>query len=277
MDPKRFDALAKALTVAGSRRGVLSGWGIGLFAIFTPERQGAAKRRGRHGKGQGPATGENRRRGGPVSAEKKGKKKKKKKPAQCSADCAGKTCGADGCGGVCGSGSCGAGQSCVSGACVPDSGACVPACTGGRECQPNAQCVCPPSTPHAAPEPFCDDTCRECCIDSHCHPTKTCSHSQGSICVCDSDREKDCGGGFCVQCCSEEDCIANYDFSDGVICTAPGNPNGSNLCRCAEDLRMCGGPPFFCVNLRTDPSHCGSCGNVCTGGTSCIERVCRLS
>jgi hypothetical protein len=277
MDPNRFDALARSLIVSASRRGVLAGCGIGLFATFMPNREGAAKRPGRHRKGQGPAAAENRQRGSLVSAEKKHKKKKKKKPTPCTSDCAGKTCGSDGCGGFCGSGSCGTGQSCVGGACVPDSGSCSPACAGGRECMASGTCVCPPDRPHTAPERFCDDTCRECCTSEHCHPTKDCDHNQGSICVCRGFGHRDCGGGFCSQCCTAEDCIVTHNFSDNVICTAPGNPMGEGACRCPEGLSLCVGDPNTCVNHNTDSRHCGSCWNVCRDGTSCINRVCRFT
>lgn len=247
MDDARFDLLTRSLSDLRSRRRVLAGMTSGLAAVVLI---------------------------GGADAKSKKKKKKKKKKQPCQSNCDGRTCGGNGCDGVCGSGDCGAGQTCVGGNCVPGSGACSLGCTGGRECQANGTCQCPSDRPHAAPEQFCNETCRECCIDDHCHPTKQCA--PGGVCVCEGFGEKDCGGGFCSQCCTPEDCVANHDWSNNVICTAPGSPGGGGLCRCDAGLDLCGAGPKTCIDLSTN-LNCGACGRVCTNGTSCINRQCLIA
>ncbi len=269
MDDVRFDDWTRSLVVSASRRvalKTLAGGALGalLMRVGVAEGEAACAPHGTACKGTT---------GGCCSGfcEHTGKcSKNGKLTGKCRCRCPEGTtkCGTKRC--------CGAGAECQGGQCVPAAGACAPACTPDRTCE-GGQCVCPPEKPHAAPERYCDETCRECCIDSHCHPTKSCSHPQGSICVCVGSGNKDCGGGFCQQCCTEDDCYANHNWSGGhVICTAPGSPGGGGLCRCDEGFAMCGGAPKFCTNTKTDSFNCGFCGNRCWNGTTCIEGECRL-
>ena len=43
---------------------------------------------------------------------------------------------------------------------------------------------------------------------------------------------------------------------------------------CSVPLTKCNGK---CVNLQTDPSNCGICGNACDGGSPCVNGTCPLS
>jgi hypothetical protein len=57
---------------------------------------------------------------------------------------------------------------------------------------------------------------------------------------------------------------------NGAICVATG-VSGSEVCVCPAGTTACGAfPDTECVNLRTDPFHCGSCLNRCLAGqTTC--------
>ena len=44
-----------------------------------------------------------------------------------------------------------------------------------------------------------------------------------------------------------------------------------STCACAADETACGS---VCSNLPADPQNCGACGNVCAGGTECINGAC---
>ena len=45
--------------------------------------------------------------------------------------------------------------------------------------------------------------------------------------------------------------------------------------RCAAGLRRCkAGTKKPCVDLATDPAHCGACGNACAVGETCAAGVC---
>jgi hypothetical protein len=57
---------------------------------------------------------------------------------------------------------------------------------------------------------------------------------------------------------------------NGAICVATG-VTGSEVCVCPAGTTACGTfPDISCVNLRTDPFHCGSCLNRCLAGqTTC--------
>ena len=71
--------------------------------------------------------------------------------------------------------------------------------------------------------------------------------------------------------------MVNHHFDDArVICTAPGNPRGAHICVCPEGLDVCTGGSVYCADINHDPYNCGYCGHVCTGGTHCIDRECRL-
>jgi hypothetical protein len=121
MDGSRFDALARSLTTARSRRRALTGLVGGTLSLL-----GVAEIAGRH---------------------KKKKKRHSSSPPPspppppsptCTPNCAGKVCGDDGCGGSCGV-ACTGGNTCHNGTCV-----CFPgttACPANQVCLSNGTCA----------------------------------------------------------------------------------------------------------------------------------------
>jgi len=192
--------------------------------------------------------------------------------AACVGDCTGKDCGDNGCGVSCGEctapATCGGGGTpgiCGGGGCTATS------CTGGRVCQPDGSCACPPDKQHVAPQQFCDDTCRECCTDNDCGGFNgmVCDHSQGSICVCAVGF--DCGQGVCYPCCNDQQCSNNGVFYCDVQ---------DHLCKCPQGMTACyyGNNESSCVDL-TSNNTCGTGCNAygpCTDGRVCINHTCEF-
>src|SRR5512133_585174 len=45
---------------------------------------------------------------------------------------------------------------------------------------------------------------------------------------------------------------------------------------CPSDFSLCGaGPAALCIDLRSDPEHCGSCQKACLPGVACAAGVCQ--
>ena len=234
-----FDAIARSLTTAGSRRRAvvlaLSGT-LGLFGTAVEE-----------------ATAKN-------CKKIKNKKKRKKCLARtkmapttptCIRDCAGKTCGDDGCGGSCGPCT---GGSCSGGACVCPRGLVV---CGTRCAQGNGSLVsCPPA---GSTTECCSGNCREligtgsavclgravgdaCEVPAQCE-TNVCT---GGVCSCPSGQTRKPGTAEC--------CITN-----GATC-------GPNLPGCCAGPNQCTGPNSTCVALAS--------GEECTFDPQCDSGIC---
>ena len=73
-----------------------------------------------------------------------------------------------------------------------------------------------------------------------------------------------------------QDCAFRFRL-EGPSCQAP------DLCQwvpiqfafyevCPGGLIDCGG---ICVDITSDPDHCGGCGNACSEGLSCVDGVCQ--
>lgn len=237
MDPTRFDALSRRLA---ARRTLLAGLG-GLLGQVAAGGTGAADHR-------------------PSAARPATPRKKKKK---CKPHCpACQTCKKGACALTADGVAC-KGGTCQQGTCV--AGDCTPACTGGRVCQANGMCVCPPDKPYAAPHPFCDDTCRACCTSADCPDRNfmNCDHAHGSVCVCPDNTTRQCTPtGPCLTCCQDDDCIfVHRDPGDGFICSV------QNACICAEGLSEClkaDASGYYCADLLHDGANCGFCGRACT-------------
>jgi hypothetical protein len=91
-----------------------------------------------------------------------------------------------------------------------------------------------------APMAICDGTCVDLRTDpEHCGQ---CSES------CDDPEHS----GLCVAGDCEEGCSGLCD-EDREICV-------EQVCVCREGFTVCGGS---CVDLQTDPSHCGGCDEPC--------------
>lgn len=252
MDGKRFDAVTRRISMRPSRRALLS--------VLSGAALGACL----------SALG-----GSDADARKKSAGNNKKKCRKLDRDCGSKQkcCKGLACtNGTClkprapecdNDNDCGGIESCQNGQCVA---ACVPACSGDRDCD-GGQCVCPSARPHSGG--FCDDTCRECCIDDHCGQFngKKCDHSQGSVCVCANSFNHDCGQ-LCQTCCIQEHCIPI--IGDQSECVDGG-------CRCHAGLTICFdgvSGQNTCVDLHTAQGHCGECGHDCPQGTQCIDAAC---
>ncbi|HTV23775.1 MAG TPA: hypothetical protein VMG12_34025 [Polyangiaceae bacterium] len=70
---------------------------------------------------------------------------------------------------------------------------------------------------------------------------------------------RDCGSE-CSECCSDDDCPMEKSCSDGacvLVCSAP-------LVACMDR----------CVDLQTEPKHCGRCGNDCGPMGTCVDATC---
>jgi hypothetical protein len=77
-----------------------------------------------------------------------------------------------------------------------------------------------------------------------------------------------CGTCKTCQVGSCDDAPDGTECGGGQICA-----NGG--CACPSGEQTCGG---VCVDLATDPSHCGSCGNNCTSDAgACIHGACVCS
>ena len=149
-------------------------------------------------------------------------------------------------------------------------GSCSRACGAGMSCVAGV-CSCPAS------QILCGVTCVNTETDrNNCGGCgTTCpagTHCSGSICRCDVGNP--CGGtcantetdnyncGGCgVTCSGGQTCVAG-------VCTAP----TTALCPKYQTACLFKGS-VICVDLNTDDSNCGSCGNVCTTG-SCSGGVC---
>jgi hypothetical protein len=204
MDDFHFDALARSLVTAGSRRRALGGLLAGALGLVRglDVREGAAHNALKRCK----------------KIDNKAKKQKCVKKAKkhnrthlsCTPSCDGKSCGDNGCGGVCGA--CASTHTCDNGRCVctrscAPANACGPdgcgdscgTCTGDRTCQ-SGQCTCTSvCEPGKSPHPI---TCN-CCKDN------------GIPCAAPGPDNTCCSGN-----CVESEPTINYCFvkDDGQEC-----------------------------------------------------------
>lgn len=227
MHAARFDTLARLVGTRTSRRVAVGLAASGLLSIAVPEAAAAR-----------------------CSATRPCPACKKCKQHRCKPDVAQN-------GDPCASGTC------QSGVCSPTTDCSATPCSGGRECQEDGSCQCPPSKPHTAPDQNCDFMCHECCIDSHCTGGRHCDIDQGGICVCPG-KLHDCeGNGVCWTCCTDQHCAAYGQApGDGFICTV------QHACRCQAGTSACrkgDGTGEFCADLQSDESNCGECGHPCGG------------
>lgn len=256
MDGPRFDGLTRTLADPRSRRGAVVALLGGTLSLLGRAETAAKK--------------------------KKGKKKKKNNgtipvpppvppgsppaspplpPVSCVPDCSGgRNCGSDGCTATCGS--CTPPQSCggggTPGVCGSSSACTATSCPGGRACQANGTCACPPDKPVSGVCGNAPDQCRECCTSGNCQGNQFCNHDLGSICVCPAGLHF-CGG-ICRSCCKTEDCLGGRHFADGFIC------NVWNACVCQEGRTACNkadGTGQYCADLQDDEFNCGQCGFPC--------------
>jgi hypothetical protein len=194
MDGARFDTLACAFVVAGTRRRIVAVALAGALGLFGAQAEQTAAKNCRKIK------------------DKKKRKKCLAKAKPCTPMCAGKICGDDGCGGICGV-PCGANTVCQGGSCV-----CAFASCGGRCCRAGQVCLVNGSCAHS-----CTSTASCPCPDSDCAPSRetgmegpkhcslpTAAGACGPICTstadCEQGRQCQSLGGFGI-CTLGQHCV----------------------------------------------------------------------
>jgi hypothetical protein len=154
-------------------------------------------------------------------------------------------------------------------------------CVAGRcdaTCSsPNTRC--PASKTHKFP--YCSDlfndpaNCGGCgfaCSD-RANATSTCTAARCGL-KCDKGFA-DCDGSVATGCESKSDSDARNCGGCGKVCDE-GASCASGTCTvgaCAAPKTGCSGA---CVDTSTDPTNCGSCGNLCPG-TACVGGACSTS
>jgi hypothetical protein len=171
-------------------------------------------------------------------------------------------------------------------------------CSFGEVCSPEGQCV-----------PGCatDADCGECAL---CNPlTNICQPApNGTLCPSGV-----CQGQVCTGCSTNADCPVGYACQAG-LCVAVCPPGqtlcGTTCVNTSSDPNNCGTCNNFCpsypnavsgcsggqcvmlacnagyadcngfvgdgceVHVLSDNNNCGACGNVCPGGTTCLNGAC---
>ncbi len=94
----------------------------------------------------------------------------------------------------------------------------------------------------------------------------------------------DCDGNAANGCETNLNTTANNCGRCGTTCPAP--VGGTATCAaavcggtCAAGATICGaapGNPGRCVDLQSDATNCGMCGQACPGGQSCVMGTCRM-
>lgn len=277
MDEARFDQFARLLAAPTRRRAWL-GMTLALwFATLVVDEDGAARRKGQARRGA------NRYRRQDVAPERKKRKKKKK----CKPGCVGRVCGANGCKGK-KAGSCG---ECAPGTACNAAGQCV-GCLNGSDCTArvcnsiacqDGACTYTPvgGDPACAPPRRCrDGQCVGCLSGADCASVicqaascqnETCNYSPVTTdSACAAPRR--CLAGQCVGCLSGGDCAlraCNTESCQNETCIYTPNADGGS-CGGPDDV-CCGGA---CIDTATSETHCGACGNACSGGDTCQNGVC---
>lgn len=73
-------------------------------------------------------------------------------------------------------------------------------------------------------------------------------------------------------CTADGDCCGAL-VCDGGVCQPP-RGGGSSHGKCGGEETKCRGT---CTDLQSDPSNCGSCGNVCGSDQTCVSGVCQTA
>jgi hypothetical protein len=106
----------------------------------------------------------------------------------------------------------------------------------------------------------------DCCLGSRC--------GNSGSCVCRAGFTR-CGGRcLCGSCTTGTTCAAGESCCNGRCVNPKTNPNHCGRCgnRCAAGLTCCGGR---CVNLKNDEKNCGACGERCRPCFGCRRGVCQ--
>jgi hypothetical protein len=295
MDGIRFDALARSLSIPGSRRRALGGLllgSLGLLSRTEAEDAIAHNLKAKCKKKSGEAKKKCLKKAKKHQATHSGPPSTLSGGSGCTPDCAGKACGDDGCGGSC---------DCTGGTC--DNGVCT--CTGNTElCGVTCEPLCP------GDEARNPTTC-ECCVivgqicdpravnsrccSGPCEPnpvgdpdTGTCSgKTAGESCEFDGQCSGgNCTGGFCQPCARSHvfcgglcwlPCQQGQIRSPSCSCCIPSGASctgAGNASKCCAGADRCTGSKITCQGLPDGAActfdeqctsqfgcHGGSCGS----------------
>lgn len=140
--------------------------------------------------------------------------------------------------------------------------------TGGADCGP---CDSPPNAE-------CWEAAGECAAGQCQYQAKAATTlcDDGDACTFDEtcDGEGTCGGG--VTCPALDACHL-AGTCDGGTCFYPSAADGTS-CGATAALVCCGGQ---CVDISSNPDHCGGCGFDCAAGESCqsvaVSNTCEVA
>ena len=140
-------------------------------------------------------------------------------------------------------------------------------------------------------------TALQTCVSGVCTAAATCSDGIKN----GTETDIDCGG-TCPKCATGKHCVVGSDCMSNVCCggvcvdttsdinncggcgRACNTPNGTSVCSngtcgvgsCNAGFANCdGNAANGCETfLMTDPHNCGTCGNACATGYTCVSGVC---
>lgn len=160
-------------------------------------------------------------------------------------------------------------------------------CEDGQSCHPVDGC-----TAGGACSPGGDD----CEDDDGCTASEACDAATATCQFEPLDTDNDghapeiCGGGDCndadpsVGPDAVEQCNGDDDNCDGLVDNEADCGEGAACvegeCECADGFEQCGfaggpaGGGFECVDLSTDPEHCGGCFDDCGPAGTCSDGQC---
>ncbi|MFB3765924.1 MAG: hypothetical protein ACE14P_11860, partial [Methanotrichaceae archaeon] len=116
----------------------------------------------------------------------------------------------------------------------------------------------------------CDDG--NPCTDDSCNQTTGCIRENNTAPCNDVDactqvdicQNGVCTGTYPVVCTAQDKCHdAGYCDRETGVCSDAINPQAG--------YALCNGA---CISVLADNNNCGACGNVCTGGQTCINGAC---
>jgi hypothetical protein len=185
----------------------------------------------------------------------------------------------------CSDGSVACGDSCVHlASSAQNCGGCGNVCASGDICD-RGRCH-PAAAGCSLPTSLCGSDCVDVASDEQhcggcgnaCPSTASCS---GSICACPGS-ESVCGSE-CVDTQSDEQhcgscgtaCVSTQTCEAGA-CACPGGEQlcGQSTLSVVDAMVTTSAGVQTCVNTQTDAQHCGTCGNVCSGGQVCDTGTC---
>ena len=114
------------------------------------------------------------------------------------------------------------------------------------------------------------------------NPCQSCQPDVSLVAWSPAAEGTSCGG---TAVCVDGGCSTQCDIDGGVY--APGASNPTNACQTCQPSMSTGGwttasglscaaadGGVSCVNTVIDPNNCGSCGNVCAPGATCVASSC---